>query len=90
MKSIESIEKYTSAYELCYYNISDDIRNALTAAETEAFKGVDDYESFAFYLVNGETALTCDGINGDVIWDPIQVEKFFNNILDYIRKNCEA
>ena len=81
MEKIKTIVKYDSAYALL-----DDADPAtfpcLVDDMTDYFEHFDDFESCKYYLINNETVIVTDGINGDVIGHPVTIEELYLAIID--------
>lgn len=80
MNKIKNIKVYSSAYELL--SESDPAMfPCLVDGMTEFFEHFDDFESYKYFLVDDETVIPCDGINGDVLGDPMTIEDLYMGIV---------
>lgn len=63
LRRLESISAYSSAYEM--------LENEAVLPQNEGFLHfllhVDDWEHYKYFCLNGEIAVLCDSINGDVL-----------------------
>ena len=74
---MKTIEKYTNVYDLF-----KDYGYPMTDDQADYFSGVDDYESFAYYIIDRKKLVLVDDINGDVL-NTESLESFYRNFIKY-------
>lgn len=80
MKSVISAK---NAYEILKDHYQD--FDKLSEDERDFLQGFEDYETFCYYVINGETVIvTSDNLSGDIICNQ-PLETFCRETVDYIR-----
>ena len=74
---MKTIEKYTDVCELF-----KDYGYPMTDNQADYFSGVDDYESFAYYIIDRKKLVLVDDINGDVL-NTESLESFYRESMEY-------
>lgn len=82
---IKSIVMYLDAYTLIKENCPELI-NGLSEDFMTDLKHVDDWESYAYYIVNGKAVYICDSINGDKYSEYDSVEAFTAYTVEHVLK----
>ena len=83
--SFESIEHFSTAADLIREYSETDIDIELM----EYIDSLDDYESFDYFVIDGETVIVTEGLCGTASGVPLPVEEFIQNTVDYCRENME-
>lgn len=88
-KSIKSIEKYMSSYDLLTEHVYWDVIENMTEEEKDVLRHIDDFECSSFYVIDDCVVLVCDDITGDVIGEPVSVADFVDSVLSAVREQIE-
>ncbi len=83
--SFENIQHFSTAADVVREFSDTDI----DIETMEYIDSLDDYESFDYFVIDGETVIVTDGIFGTVSGVPLPVEEFIQNTIDYCRENME-
>lgn len=86
MESIKTIEKFDNPYDLLFDHDFDVDSNP---DFSEYLKTVNDWEPIHFFVINYETVLCVDSINGDV-FNTMPITEFYKeSVKDFIRDFLE-
>ena len=76
---MKTIEKYTCVYDLfADYGYTKD----MTDGQKDFFQCVDDFESFAYYVIDRKKLVLVDDLNGDVL-NTQSLESFYRESIEY-------
>ena len=89
MINLERIKHYSSSYDLIMEEYDPEVTEALTEDEKDYLTHVDDYEWVSFFLVNGDTVYVCDRVLGGIEGEPVSLEDFAQNVLNYVREEVQ-
>lgn len=82
MGTITSINYYSSAWKVFDENTTRAEFDAIPADVIDAIKHVDDFEPYAYVLINGATIHVIDSFNGDV-FNTLPLEEFKAETIKY-------
>ena len=88
MENINNIMHYSSAWNVFDENTTRAQWEAIPEDVREALQHVDDFEPFAYILVNGDTVYTVDSFNGDVL-QVETLEEFMQRTIEYITEDLD-
>ena len=80
---INSIVKYDSSYDLIMEECST---IDLTPEEIDCLEMVNEFDPVCYYLINDEIVVVCDSITGTKSGTEMNLDEFFQNVIDYIRE----
>ena len=80
MTTIKMISKYASASDLLQYE-APELLEELDRDSLEIIECSDDFEPFAYYLIDQQVIVT-DDITGDVIGSYDSIEDFLQDLID--------
>jgi len=88
---IKSIYHFGRAWDLLQEYDGDVFDLSSLDDETlETMRCVDDWESFGYTVINGETVIITDGSDGGPVIGISSLEQFFSDTLAYARENMEG
>lgn len=82
---IDNIQHFSTAADVVREYSETDIDIELM----EYIDSLDDYESFDYFVIDGETVIVTEGLCGAVSGNPLPVEEFIQNTVDYAAENME-
>ena len=82
MENIKNIVKYDSFFELIT-DAAPELLRVVSDEMKQALEGFDDYESIVYYLINDETVLCADSVNGDISGNAMTIQEIFFQTVEY-------
>ena len=86
MENIKTIKHFDSAYALLDYVYGDGLKDHTTEKERGFLQGMNDLESFGFYLVNDDFVIVAEGYFGEVNGNVETTKEFFENTINYVHE----
>jgi len=80
-------DRYTCVFDLIS-DFAPEFLAVLDPAAKHYLQGFDDYESFAYTVVNDEIVVCSDSINGDV-FNTETLPEFLKNTIEYLAENAD-
>ena len=87
-ENIKSILHFSNAYELLEDAGDIEILSELSEEEEDFLRSIDDYEPLSFFLINDDTVIICDSINGDASGHPMSIQDFQRETINYVKESC--
>jgi len=84
-----TIYYYTTAFEVIENWMDPAAFDALSDDEKEILEGVDDYEYFSYYVMDGSTVIIADGRDGGSIIGRQSLDEFVSDTMEYVRDYVE-
>lgn len=88
MENIKTILHFNNAYELLEEIGDIEILSELSEDETDFLRSINDYEPLSFFLLNDDTVIICDSINGDVSGHSMSIQDFQRETINYVKESC--
>lgn len=80
---IDNIQHFSTAADVVREYSDSDIDSELM----EYIDSLDDYESFDYFVIDGAAVIVTEGLCGTVSGNPLPVEEFIQNTIDYAAEN---
>lgn len=88
-ENIKSIKAFSEAYDLIEYVIGEDeINDVLSGDEIDYLRHMNDFECFQFFLINDDSVIVSDGINGDISGNAESFDDFWKSTREWVKENA--